>query len=204
MALDSNVLIDLQLYGSALLNDELPEVEEIYGRDLAGLSDLINLWMLRDIRFVVTPRSLTDAKRGVTPRFLERRLPAVQAIAESLAFQFGDWTVTSPSYEGVRPAIGQEQGLSVGADRDLVLEAQAISAHVFLTRDREVLEKTRLSGPRLALLPPSLLADELVAGGVQPMWGGTCETADCPYDAWSMPAPDMGKWSGLFSIFEQQ
>ncbi|WP_371400851.1 hypothetical protein OHA10_23085 [Kribbella sp. NBC_00662] len=197
-------MIDLQMYGSALFNDEIPEVEdENYANDLAGLSELTNLWLLRDIRFVVTPRSLTDAKR-VTPRFLGRRLPAVQAIAESLAFQFGDWTATAPSYEESRPAVGQDHGLPVGADRDLVLEAQAISAHIFLTRDREILEKTRLSGPRLSLLRPSVLADELVAGGVQPMWGGTCEAADCPYDAWSMPAPDMGKWSGLFSVFEQE
>lgn len=52
-----------------------------YAENLAGLTDLLNLWLLRDIRFVVTPRSLTDAKK-VTQQFLDRRLPAVEAIAK--------------------------------------------------------------------------------------------------------------------------
>ena len=74
-----------------LLNGEVPAgLDEQYARDLAGLADLVNLWLLRDIRFVVTASSLTDAKR-ITLRFLDRRLPAVEAIAQSLAFQLGDW-----------------------------------------------------------------------------------------------------------------
>lgn len=80
VALDSNVLIDLQEHGNVLLSGEVPAgLDEQYTGDLAGLTDLLNLWLLRDIRFVVTASSLTDAKR-ITLRFLDRRLPAVEAI----------------------------------------------------------------------------------------------------------------------------
>jgi len=201
VALDSNVLIDIQQHGGELLNDTPPDVDDAYGADLAGLSDLLNLWLLRDIRFVLTPRSLTDAKH-VTQSFLDRRVPSVDAIAASLAFQLGDWTVSPPSTGDAPGAIGDETGLPHGADRDLVLEAQAVGAHAFLTRDRLVLERVRLTGPSMAVIPPRRMAYELVGAGVTPFFGGTCGTRDCPYGDWSMPAPDMGKWGGLLSIFE--
>jgi hypothetical protein len=85
-----------------------------------------------------------------------------------------------------------------------VLEAQAVGAHVFLTRDRDVLEKTSLSGPALLVVPPRALARELIGAGVPSFYGGTCGTKACPYGRWSMPAPDMGKWGGLLSIFEEE
>lgn len=198
IALDSNALIDLQEHGNLLLNGDVPaEVDAQYARDLAGLADILNLWLLRDIRFVVTPRSLTDAKR-MSQRFLDGRLPAVEAIAQSLAFQFGDWTYPPPSERAER-RLGAEKGLPAGADRDLVLEAQAIGAHVFLTRDQLVLKRVSLSGPRMAVVSPAWLAGELVRAGVQPFMGGTCGGNACPYRA-EMPAPDMGKWGGLLSI----
>ena len=62
VALDSNTLIDLQQHGNLLPKGEAREgLDEAYADDLSGLADLLNLWLLRDIRFVVTPRSLTDA-----------------------------------------------------------------------------------------------------------------------------------------------
>jgi hypothetical protein len=202
VALDSSVLIDLQQHGNLLLNGEVPGVDEGYAEDLAGFADLLNLWLLRDIRFVVTPKSLTDARR-VTQRFLNRRLSAVDAIAESLAFQFGDWTIPAPSHRPSLRHVGKETRLPQGPDRDLVLEAQAVGAHAFLTRDQEVLEKTALSGPALSVLSPRLLADELVLRGVQPFFGGTCGAHGCPYDGSSMLAPDMGKWEG-YSRFRRR
>lgn len=198
VALDSNALIDLQEHGNLLLNGDVPvEVDPQYARDLAGLAGILNLWLIRDIRFVVTPRSLTDAKR-MSQRFLDGRLPAVQAIAESLAFQLGDWMYSPPS-ERVERRLGAETGLPSGADRDLVLEAQAIGAHVFLTRDQLVLKRVSLSGPRMAVASPAWLNGELVSAGVRLFLGGMCDGDACPYRA-SMLAPDMGKWSGLLSI----
>ncbi len=204
VALDSNVLIDLQEHGAALMNEEpLPDSvadDEAYMGNLIGLADLLDLWLLRDIRFLVTPRSKTDAKK-VTKRFLERRLPSIDALADSLAFQTGDWTTPAPSESEPLILVGDETGLPQGADRDLVLEAQAVGAHVFLTRDELVLERTVLVGPSMAVLPPQVLADELLQGGVEPFLGGTCEADSCPYSDRPVLMPDMGKWSGLLSIF---
>jgi hypothetical protein len=198
VALDSNVLIDLQEHGNRLLNGDLPAgIDAKYADDLAGLADVLNLWLLRDIRLVVTPRSLTDAKR-LNHRFIDQHLPAIEAIAESLAFQLGDWTYPAPS-ERQEPHVGTETGLPPGADRDLVLEAQAVGAHVFLTRDRRVLRRVSLSGPPMEVAPPAWLAGELVSAGVQPTFGGTCGHDACPYKG-AMLAPDTGKWSSILSI----
>ncbi|WP_148021186.1 hypothetical protein [Streptomyces sp. OR43] len=203
VALDSNVLIDLQQHGAALMNDDpLPDrvaADAAYLQDLDGLADLLNTWLLRDIRFIVTPRSKTDAKK-FSQRFLDTRLPAIDALAESLAFQLGDWNFPPPS-EGVPPAaFGDETGLPEGADRDLVLEAQAVGAHAFLTRDRLILERTALTGPQTVVLSPGSLASEMQAAGVQLFRGGVCGDARCPYAGWPFPAPDMGRWAGLLSI----
>lgn len=201
IALDSNILIDFRQYGNLLLNGDLPSVNDAYAKDLAGLSNLLNTWLLRDIRFIVTPRSLTDARK-VTKQFLDRHLPTVEAIAESLAFQFGDWTIIAPSYADVPTFVGRETGLPRGADRDLVLEAQVFGAHVFLTRDQRILERTTLSGPAVAIIPPHALAGELTAAEVGPFSGGTCGAESCPYINWPLLAPDMGKWHGVLSIFQ--
>ncbi|MGW0412198.1 hypothetical protein ACWERI_04545 [Streptomyces collinus] len=203
VALDSNVLIDLQQHGAALMNDDsLPDevgADTTYAKELEGLADVLNVWLMRDIRFVVTPRSKSDAKK-VSERFLQRRLPSIEALAASLAFQLGDWTVPAPSHGPAPSPVGEEQGLPEGADRDLVLEAQAIGAHVFLTRDRLVLDRTVLVGPQMVLLPPAELAARLTAAGIQLFLGGTCGRDECPYAGWPFPAPDMGKWDGLLSI----
>lgn len=202
VALDSNVLIDLQQHGEVLLDgegiDELG-VPDDYADELAALSDLLNLWLLHDIRFIVTPRSLTDAKKP-NANFVARRGPSVQALADALAFQYGDWTVAPPSATEVEP-LGEESGLPDSADRDLVLEAQGVGAHVFLTRDNRLIEGVRLSGPTLHVTRPSALASFLIQAGVVALGGGTCGSAECPY-AEFLPAPDMGKWGPLLSIFE--
>jgi hypothetical protein len=202
VALDTSVLIDFQLHGEMLLDDKLPAVDGVYTADLAGLTDLLNLWLLRDIRFVVTPRCKTDAKR-VSQRFLDRRHPAIDAIADSLAFQFGDWNALAPSHADPGEPVGGETGLPHGPDRDLVLQAQAVGAHVFLTRDRFVLKHVVLSGPAMAVIPPRALADTLLEAGVHLFRGGTCCGNGCPYIGWEFLAPDMGKWGGFLSIFEE-
>ncbi|MFC7501534.1 hypothetical protein ACOACQ_03370 [Nocardioides sp. CPCC 206347] len=199
VALDSNVLIDFQTHGSEMLNDEIGVAEAKYAEELRCLATLLNLWMLRDIRFVVTPRARSDAKRSI-PGFDEM----IDGLAESLAFQFGDWTYPAPSNEPAPPPVGDEHGLPPGADRDLVLEAQAAGAHTFVTRDRRVLRRTVLTGPPMRICAPSDLADELVTSGVGLMAGGLCEEQGCPYGNTMTPAPDIGKWGPLFAHFEDE
>jgi hypothetical protein len=199
VALDSNVLIDLQEHGSEMLNDDIQVADEKYAEELQCLGTLLNLWMLRDIRFVVTPRARTDAKRDL-PGF--DRL--IDGLAESLAFQYGDWSYPAPQ-NGPRPSlVGGEHGLPEGADRDLVLEAQAVGAQVFLTRDRRVLRQAALTGPAMRIWAPSELADDLVIAGVEPMRGGTCGAPGCPYGDSMLLLPDIGKWGPLLAHFEDE
>lgn len=201
VALDSNGLIDLQQHGAGLLNDEDLGVPEDYEEELLSLGSIVDIWMIRDIRFIVTPRSRTDAKRR-SERFLATRGLAIEALARSLAFQYGDWSVPAPSDSSV-PRVGSVTGIPDGADRDLLLEAQAVGAHVFLTRDEQVLTNASVVGPVLRILRPTDLADELVLGGVQLFAGGRCRAGSCPYADFSLPAPDMGKWVGLLSLLEE-
>lgn len=201
VALDSSVLIDLRTHGDALLDDVRPDgVDDAYAEDLQGLADILNLWLLRDIRFVVTPRSLTDL-RGDSTSQRERRRLDVEAVAETLAFQFGDWTALPPSHQLVSVLLDAESGLPVSADKDLVLEAQAVGAHVFLTRDLKVLKRVKLKGPPLWVTSPSQLQSIFGGVGVTPFRGGTCDDSECPYGAWDLPAPDMGRWGALLSLF---
>lgn len=201
VALDSNILIDLREHGNELLNGEASNDGLAYEDELLALGTLIDIWLLRDIRFIVTPRSRTDAKR-LTDRFLATRGPAIDALAESLAFQYGDWTVPVPSDFDELDVRGSVDGLPDGADRELVGEAQAVGAHVFLTRDREILDRAVIRGQPLAIMAPAALADEMVRAGVELFAGGICHSEACPYRGLSVPAPDTGKWNGLLSIFE--
>lgn len=201
VALDSNVLIDLQQHGAKLLDDEDLRVDECYEEQLLALGAIVDIWMLRDIRFIVTPRSHTDARR-LSERFLATRGPAIDALAASLAFQYGDWSVPAPSDREVAP-VGSVTGIPAGADLDLLLEAQSIGAHVFLTRDEQVLNSAVLTGPVLRIMRPTELADELVLNGVRVFDGGLCLADDCPYATCTVPAPDLGKWGGVLSLFEE-
>lgn len=199
VALDSNILIDLEHHGDEILDGEMRDgLDEGYVSDLESLGSLLELWLLRDIRFVVTPTSLVDAKR-MTARFTASRVAVVEALAASLAFQFGDWANSAPSEE-IAPLRGDESGLPDGADRELVLEAQAIGAHVFLTRDQRVVNRVNLSGPSLIVCRPIWLASELHVGGVTPWLGGVCSRGGCPYEHGPLLAPDLGKWTGLLSV----
>lgn len=201
IAFDSNVLIDLQQHGAKLINDADLEVGDGYEEQLMALGTILDIWMLRDIRFIVTPRSRTDAKR-LSKLFLATREPAIDALADSLAFQFGDWTVAPPSDRRVAP-VGGVTGIPKGADMDLLVEAQAVGAHVFLTRDERVLTSAVLTGPALRIMGPTEVADELVCTGTNLFEGGLCLTNDCPYAKFSLPVPDLGKWGGILSLFDE-
>ncbi|CCH72693.1 hypothetical protein BN11_190003 [Nostocoides australiense Ben110] len=197
LAVDSNVLIDFQKHGNELLDGDVRAEEEKYAEELTSLGTLLNLWMLRDIRFVATPRSRTDAKRKM-PGFDS----VIEGLAEAVAFQYGDWTFPAPSHGPDLLPVGDEHGLPDGADRDLVLEAQTAGAHVFLTRDGRVLRRAALTGPAMRVWAPSELADELVLSGVGLIGGGLCGEPECPYTESMIPAPDMGKWGPLFACFQ--
>ena len=200
VALDSSVLIDFQEHGAQLINNDLPDAIEAHYRDeLDALGAIVDLWLIRDIRFIVTPASLNDTKRN---GFRADRVEAVEALAKCLAFQQGDWVSPPPSDLYLAPQ-GQELGLPDGPDRELVLEAQSVGAHVFLTRDGRVLKRASLVGPRLSVLSPTGLLARLTSAGVWHFGGGTCGEATCPY-AGPWLAPDTGRHAALLAIFGEQ
>lgn len=201
VALDSNILIDLQDYGRVLINgDELPPElgsDPRYVEELEHLEGLLNLWMMRDIRFIVTPRARSDGRRIRSEDSSARRLATIDSIAESLAFQTEKWGY-DPSHD---PAALRciDKRLPDGPDRDLVGEALSLGAHVFVTRDRRLSDRVEGLVEGMWVAPPSRLLSELVSNNVQPFRGGTCGRPGCPYGDGQLPAPDMGKWSGLLS-----
>lgn len=201
VALDSSILIDLQQYGSEILDGEVSVDEPKYAAELDSLGRLIDIWLLRDIRLIVTPRGYTDAKK-VTDNFSSRRGPTIRALAQSLAFQFGDWSEEAPSERLCLGAHVDVQGLPESADRDLVEEAVEVGAHIFLTRDAKLIANVRVPDRTLRTCLPSDLVHELDAAHVTHFSGGLCDDPACPYPAFDIPGPDIGKWTGLLSIFE--
>lgn len=201
VALDSSILIDLQQHGSEIFDDEVSVAEPKYAAELDSLGQLIDLWLLRDIRLIVTPRSYTDAKR-VTEAFSSRRGPTIRALAQSLAFQLGDWVEDAPSEWLDLGAHADVRGLPDSADRDLVAEAVMVGAHIFLTRDAKLVANVHVPDGALRACLPSDLARELAAANVTHFSGGLCDDPECPYPAFDTPGPDTGKWTGLLSIFE--
>lgn len=201
VALDSSILIDLQQRGTEMFDGVVDVSEPKYAEELDSLGQLIDLWLLRDIRLIVAPRSCTDAKR-ITARFTSSRGPTIRALAESLAYQYGDWTEPAPSEgEGAMSSYGV-RGLPNGADKDLVAEAVAIRAHVFLTRDDALIANVQVPELGPWVCSPSALMRELQNSSITHLSGGLCHGSSCPYAAFSVPGPDLGKWTGLLSIFE--
>jgi len=201
IALDSSILIDLQQHGSEIFDREVTVDEPKYAAELDSLGQLVDLWLLRDIRLIVTPRSYTDAKR-VTESFSSRRGPTIRALAQSLAFQLGDWREDAPSEWLDLSSHIDVQGLPDSADRDLVTEAVAVGAHIFLTRDAKLIANVRVPDQSLRVCLPSDLASELSSANVTHFAGGLCDDPACPYPAFDAPGPDLGKWTGLLSFFE--
>jgi hypothetical protein len=204
VALDSNILIDLQDHGGFLVNGEPPARiarDRAYLNELEALTRILDLWMIRDIRFVVTPRARSDGKRIRSHEHSTRRLATIDRIAESLAFQTHAWG-TDPSLEELSIINHIDARLPDNADRDLVSEALALDVHVFLTRDRKLTARVESRIAGMLVVPPSHLADEFIRSGVELFSGGLCLRPECPYTDGQLPAPDMGKWHGLLSALE--
>lgn len=201
VALDSSILIDLQEHGTDLCNGECRIHERKYRSDLEYLGQLLDLWLLRDIRFIATPRARTDAKK-ITSRFNTRREATMRALNEGLAYQIGIWNCeVQPIWSDLKP-YEHIQGLPDNADRDLVAEAVAVGAHVFLTRDDRLITNVRVVGRSLLTCSPSTLVAELESYGVALLDGGSCSSPECPYKKRPLLFPDIGKWEMLSSIFD--
>lgn len=175
---DTNLLIDYFAHGTALWNgDPLPDLVPGHGEELEGLQLIIGLWVLRDIRFRILSRVLTDAKRRLPGERRAEREKALQEFAAAL--EIAEW------YDASEPTVDVRQDSAAplplfapsdleaalrsvpeGADRELVREANAVGAHIFLTRDLGVLRAAEaFRDHRLLIASPLDLLEELVASG---------------------------------------
>ncbi|SRR6266496_990955 len=171
---DTNLLIDYFQFGSLLWQGaDLPDyVEEEYKGELEGLQFLLSLWAMRDIRFVILPQSINDAKKKLSS---QRRHERIQAFDEFVAaLRLMGWSpdgMEVPSREGllILPDSLLEDALvaiPAGFDRNLVRAAVPCGVHVFLSRDDRVLKarsKMRLFG--LSLASPLDLFEWLLGNG---------------------------------------
>jgi hypothetical protein len=148
IAWDTNILIDYFRYGRALWEGgKLPSLPEEYYAELEGIQLLIALWVMRDIRFIILPGTIKDAKKRLP---VERRTQRVQAFREFTSalslVSSGFARIDSPSREGlfVLPDSLLEDAatnLPQGFDRILVTSAARMGMHVFMTMDKGILKR---------------------------------------------------------------
>ncbi|WP_405147670.1 hypothetical protein OG589_08455 [Sphaerisporangium sp. NBC_01403] len=174
IAWDTNILIDYFKYGQALWEGgSLPDFADgDYAGELEGLQMLIALWVLRDIRFVVLPASIKDAKKRLSSERQADRIRAFEEFTSALSLVSGEPSGTDPpSREGllILPDSLLEDAvanLPQGFDRTLVRSAARMGIHVFMTMDKGILrQRAALKSFGLLLASPLDLLEELIACG---------------------------------------
>jgi hypothetical protein len=170
---DTNLLIDYFEDGRALwTRGEWSARAATYEDELEALQLVVALWVVRDIRFHVLPRVFTDAKRKLDERRLRNRLNAWEQFAAALRLVgYGEPGFPDPSREDLLWLPDDELVRALSSipgrlDRALVGDAVKLGAHVFLTRDKQVLAAARQLRPfGLHVASPGDLLEELVASG---------------------------------------
>lgn len=197
MVWDTNLLIDYFENGHALWSrGGWSSRAATYEDELEALQFIVALWVIRDIRFHVLPRVVTDAKRKLAERRLRDRINAWEQFAAALRLVgYGEPTFPGPSKDGVLWLPGDELAHALSRiagqlDRALVHDAARLGAHVFLTRDQQVLAAARhFTVFGLHICSPGDLLEELVACGAF-----HCLLAP-PYAYW--PLPDQARVTHL-------
>ncbi|WP_136628991.1 hypothetical protein [Mycobacteroides salmoniphilum] len=170
IAWDTNLLIDYFEYGRALWEGEsLPELlPGEHGEQLEALQIIVTLWVLRDIRFHILPRTITDSKRKeLSPERREQRLTAWREFCAAVRI-----VADEDEYRGetlILPRSALDRALAevpAGNDRELVAGAVRDKVHVFLTRDRGVLKAGKALRPfGLHITSPQDLLEDLACCG---------------------------------------
>jgi hypothetical protein len=104
IAWDTNLLLDYFQFGSALWQgDGLPDsLGQKHAEELEGLQLLLSLWVLRDIRFVILPDSIDDAKKQLSPERRENRIRAFDEFASALRLVgWGESDAEAASHDGL-------------------------------------------------------------------------------------------------------
>lgn len=171
IAWDTNLLIDYFDHGAALWRGEdLTGSSAAHSEQLEALRLIMALWVVRDIRMMVLPATITDARKGrVRPDRQLRRAEAFAQFTAAITLVGGDYAPPpGPPKLPLRVLEDALHAVPEGGDRNLVRQAVKIGAHVFLTCDLKVLkaaEQVRPFGTVLAS-PQDMLELIAAAGGL--------------------------------------
>lgn len=169
VAMDTAILIDYGQHGYAIwaADQFKPSVPDgVYRDELIALAELMHLWMIRDMRFHVFDRQLTDSKRVMSDQHAslrQRQVEQLSAALDCLGHGTQGW---QPQDGETWPPPADLSDLPPNADRDLLAAAIDAGCHVFLTRDKPLLNKAEhVARYWVALMSPADLLDTLAATG---------------------------------------
>ncbi|WP_449407120.1 hypothetical protein [Microbacterium maritypicum] len=202
IALDSNIIFDLEDHGAAILDgEEIIGVDAKLQAQLGALGQILELWLLRDIRFIVVPRTRLDYRKEPSVERVASRERTFRRIEAAVTFQADDWGDEHRRFLGERPATAAvEEAIARVSILDGLMLRSAWDAgvDVFLTRDDTVLAAVADSPPSFPLvLDPAGLMGHLSSMGSNAFDLGTVEHAGCRW-AVGVPFGDSGKWVPLF------
>lgn len=201
IALDTNVVLALQEYGARLIDGEgIEHPDPAHLGDLNALGTLLDLWFMRDIRFVVLPGARDDQRRAGQPAVLARRERTMTALEEALSFQLQDWEHADQRFDWEQPVTEEARRtldrIAGDLDRVLVREAYVSGVDVFLTMDKQVLRAASNASPPFPhVWRPATLTDATRRLSVEHLTGGMLDHSGCPYGL--IPGPDLGKMGRL-------
>ena len=207
LALDSNVMFDIELYGSRLIDGEsICGLDDARLKELDALGELLDLWLVRDIRFVVLPSIRSDYRRSPSADRLKERERLFSALELALLFHTGHWETDSHDFFWKRASSAEAEAVLTRVrgdlDRRMVRAAWDCAADVFLTSDEGVLVAcTETPSDFPNVLRPTQLLERLESAGVTHFNGGRLNHPDCRWAA-SIPFGDIGRWVGLLQALE--
>lgn len=209
IALDSNVLFDLEELGRHLIDDDLPSpVGGERRMQLEALGRLLETWLMRDIRFVVVPATRDDFRKSPPESRLREREHLFSSIEEALTFQLDDWGNEAERHVPWRePDAEADSALARvpdDLDRLMIQSAWECGSDVFLTVDTRLLAAMRTVPPGFPnVWSPTQLVAHLLNSDAEPHWltSGTIPHEDCRWVG-GLPFGDTGKWVRLFEAFQ--
>lgn len=195
---DTNLLIDYFQHGHAMWSPAAEwlshRVPGSHGEELEALQVVVALWVVRDVRFHVLPRTLTDARSKLSDSRARDRKRAFARFASAIAYVGDPEEDPGPPGGLALPPRALDKilcGIPAGGDRDLVAASLRAGMHVFLTMDKRVLrEKAALGTVGLRLASPGDLLEMLAECGAL-----HCLVDPHTYLRW--PAPDQARVAEL-------
>jgi hypothetical protein len=167
MAWDTNIFIDYTEFGDLIWEstDFDPQVTgDRYRDQLIALSEIMQLWTLRDIRIRMPSRQINDTRRRLDDKAWELRRWQLEHFQSALSCVSLDTEIDNSvaAFEALPDGSSNDDW-----DRSLVEEAIATGCHIFLTGDRRLRKRhDRMArNSHIIILPPTELLDCLASAG---------------------------------------